>query len=80
MHHFALRSFTQFLGKDSSEGRGAFDQFEIIAAELSFRNALPARIGKLIYNLSSKTYERYFAWLFPAKNIKVRLRICKKGA
>lgn len=72
--HLSLRSFDLYA--DSGYlGQGSV--FRVESATLTFRRALSSRLGVLLFRLSSRLYEQNLAYLLPAKDIRVVLRVVK---
>jgi hypothetical protein len=44
-------------------------EFEYVARELRFGGGLRGKIGKLIYRLSERRYEKYYCWKYPCNEI-----------
>lgn len=72
LYHFALASipllFEQVVGSQN---------FEVVSNSIHFTGSAIEFPGWLIYKLSPKQYEKHFAWIFPANEIRTRLRIKK---
>lgn len=72
LHHFALGSipqlFDQVLGNK---------KFVVTKNEIRFTGSALDLFGWLIYKLSKKTYEKHFAWIFPANEIHTSVQILK---
>jgi SAM-dependent methyltransferase len=76
--HLAARSFEYFTGGDFPTFAGAPFHFEIAAVELTFGgNILLDNAGRLLARLSLRWYERHAAWIFPALDIRCRMRAVK---
>lgn len=75
--HLTLRSF-DFFTEDGYLTGGAV--FAVESATLTFRKAVTSRIGAALYRLSPRRYEQNLAYLIPARDIKVRLRVLKPMA
>lgn len=71
-HHFSSESipmlFQQTLGSE---------KFAVIHKSIRFTGSFWDFPGWLIYKLSPKKYEKHFAWVFPANEIRVTLKILK---
>ncbi len=77
--HLAARSFEYFTGGDFPTFAGAPFHFEIAAVELTFGgNFLLDNAGRLLARLSLRWYERHAAWIFPALDIRCRMRAVKR--
>ncbi|MEK7356749.1 MAG: hypothetical protein AAB250_09880, partial [Bdellovibrionota bacterium] len=70
--HFALGSIPQLFEQQLPKGA-----FEVTHSRLKWTGGLLDLFGWLIYRMSKKTYEKRFAWIFPANEIHVSLRIRK---
>lgn len=72
LFHFALASipilFEQALGTN---------KFRILKNEIKFSGSGLDLFGWLIYKFSKKTYEKHFAWIFPANEIHTTIEILK---
>lgn len=76
--HLAAGSFEYFTGKDFQTFSGSAYRFDIIEVQLTFGgNLVLDNIGRLLARLSLKWYERHAAWVFPALDIRCRLRARK---
>lgn len=53
-------------------------QFQCVEKKLLFENGLKSNIGKLIYKMSAKKYERHYCWTFPCRNVFTRLKVLKE--
>lgn len=72
LHHFALASlpllFEQAVGKQ---------KYEVVSCDLKFTGSLLDAFAWMIYKISPKTYEKHFAWIFPANEIHIVMRVVK---
>ncbi len=89
-HFSSIHSYTD-PGHRQRLARGCFDQvrkdlppglcIEVVQKEIRFHPryfwSWPAR---LIYRISTNKYEKFFAFLFPARELAFTLRIMKEGA
>jgi hypothetical protein len=76
--HLAAGSFEYFTGKHFATFEGSAFRMEIVSTELTFGgNLILDNAGRWISKLSLKWYERHAAWIFPALDIKCRLRVLK---
>lgn len=73
VHHFGRGSIIQLFEQQLGAGK-----FETVKNELKFTGALFDLPGWLIYKISPKKYEKYFAWRYPANEIHTTIRILKK--
>jgi hypothetical protein len=71
-HHFGMTSIPQLFEMQL----GASD-YEVISTELRFTGSLRDLYGWLMYKISPRKYEKYYAWIFPAHEIVCRIRIRK---
>lgn len=74
-HHLALHSFEFFTGEGYLRD-GVL--FEVASATLTFRKALLSRLGALLFRLSPRHYEQNLAYLLPARDVQVVLRVVKR--
>lgn len=51
--------------------------FEYVNRTMSFGKGLRGRIGKLIFRMSPRRYEKYYAWKYPCYEMSVTLRALK---
>jgi hypothetical protein len=70
--HFSLASIPKLFEMQLPK-----DSFEVTDQRLKWTGGLLDFFGWLIYKMSRKTYEKRFAWIFPANEIYVSLRIRK---
>jgi len=70
--HFALGSIPQLF--EMAVGPQAY---RVRRLELKFTGSVLDFFGWLIYKLSKKTYEKHFAWIFPANEIICEIEILK---
>ena len=76
--HLAAASFEYFTGKDFPSFRGAPFRFDVVSVVLTFGgNLVLDNIGRFLARRSLKWYERHAAWVFPALDIRARLRARK---
>ncbi len=76
--HLGARSFEYFTGRDFPSFTGSPFRFEVIKVELTFGgNFVLDGLGRFLAGRSLKWYERHAAWVFPALDIKARLRARK---
>ena len=77
--HMAAASFEYFTGKDFPTFAGSPYRFDVVSVELTFGgNFLLDNMGRFLAGRSLKWYERHAAWVFPALDIRCRLR-ARKG-
>ncbi len=77
-HHLAAGTFDYFTDRRFATFVGPQCGFALEAIELTFGgNLLLDGLGRLIANLSLRWYERHCAWIFPALDIRARLRAVK---
>lgn len=70
--HFALGSIPQLFEMALGAGK-----FRIKRIDLKFTGSALDLFGYLIYKMSRKTYEKHFAWIFPANEIICEVEILK---
>lgn len=76
--HLAAGSFAYFTGRGFATFEGSPFRFEIVDLELTFGgNAVLDGAGRWLARRSLAWYERHAAWIFPALDIRCRLRACK---
>jgi SAM-dependent methyltransferase len=76
--HLAAASFEYFTGRDFPTFAGSPFRFDIIDCRLTFGgNFMLDNIGRFLAHTSLAWYERHAAWIFPALDIRCRLRACK---
>ena len=76
MRPFTFDSFDYFV-KDKKPVEYTPINFEYMEKELIFSNGLNGKLGKLLYKLSPRRYEKYYAWKYPCYEISVVLRAIK---
>jgi len=80
-HHLAAATFEYFTDKRFATFIGPRCGFELEQVELTFGgNLLLDGLGRRIARLSLRWYERHCAWVFPALDIRARLRAVKPQA
>lgn len=78
VRHMAARSFQYFTGEDFATFTGANIRFEVAALELTFgKNFFLDGIGRWLARRNLEWYERHAAWMFPAQDIRCRLKVRK---
>jgi len=76
--HLAARSFEYFRAEDFPTFQGFPVAFDVTDVQVTFGgNAILDNLGRLISGLSMNWYERHAAWIFPAQDIRCRLRVRK---
>ncbi len=75
-HHFTLASFDYF----SEDRTLSFPDvnFETIERRLTFSRSFTKLLARLLYAFSPRWYEKHFAFMMPARNLELTLRVCKK--
>jgi hypothetical protein len=68
LHHFALASIPLLYAQNFSA-----EQFQITRNDLRFTGSIWEWPGHLIYLLSRKRFEKNFAWVWPANEIKTNV-------
>jgi hypothetical protein len=77
-HHLAAATFDYFTDKRFATFIGPSGGFTLEQVELTFGgNLILDGAGRRIARLSLRWYERHCAWIFPALDIKARLRAVK---
>jgi len=77
-HHLAAATFEYFTDKRFETFVGPQCGFGLVRVELTFGgNLLLDNLGRRIARASLKWYERHCAWVFPALDIRARLRVIK---
>lgn len=74
-HHFALASFDYFCTEHPFSYGDA--HFEVVERRLTFSRSFMNIPARVIYAISPRWYEKHFAFIFPARNLKFTLRVCK---
>jgi SAM-dependent methyltransferase len=69
--HFGVKYLQPFYKDDHKI------KFELLSLKLSFGNGLPSLMGRLIAGLKLHFYEKYFSFIFPARNINTKLKVMK---
>jgi SAM-dependent methyltransferase len=76
--HLAAASFEYFSGKNFPSFTGAPYRFDVENVELTFGgNFLLDNFGRFLAGRSLKWYERHAAWVFPALDIRCKMRAIK---
>ncbi len=52
-------------------------EFEYLKKTLIFSSGLRGKIGKLIFNISPRQYEKYYTWRYPCYELCVKLKAIK---
>ncbi len=78
VRHLAARSFQYFTGDDFTSFGGSNVRFSIEELELTFgKNFVLDGTGRWLARRNLEWYERHAAWVFPAQDIRCRLRVRK---
>jgi SAM-dependent methyltransferase len=78
VRHLAARSFQYFTGEDFETFGGAEVSFRIENVELTFgKNFVLDGMGRWLARRNLEWYERHAAWIFPAADVRCRLRVQK---
>ncbi len=72
VHHFALGSLPQLFSQAIGD-----DKFTVLENRLKFTGSLFDLPGQIIYWLSPRKYEKYFAWNFPTNEIHTTIQFRK---
>jgi hypothetical protein len=76
--HLAAASFQYFTGKPFPTFEGSSFRFDVTSLNLTFGgNAILDGMGKWLASRSLAWYERHAAWVFPALDIRCKLRVSK---
>lgn len=76
--HLAAGSFEYFTGRTFATFEGSSFRFEILSLNLTFGgNAVLDGMGRWLAGRSLAWYERHAAWIFPALDIRCRLKVHK---
>lgn len=75
-HHFTLATFDYFHREHPLAYSDA--HFEVIERRLTFSPSLLALPARLFCRISPRWYEKHFAFMMPARNLELKLRVCKK--
>ena len=52
-------------------------EFEYVDNDMRFGKGLRGRLGKMLFRLSPRKYEKYYTWKYPCYEIHVKLRALK---
>jgi len=74
-HYLSLKSFDVFCGDERYSDKNT--RFRLVKRNLTFGSSLFDVPGKIIYKLKPRRYERRFAWIFPAREIRITLSVIK---
>lgn len=77
VHHFALESFDYFCQGTRHVRYYSAREFEAIERKLHFGGHPLAWIGRLLYALSPRGYEKRWSFIFRPSTLEVRLKIVK---
>jgi hypothetical protein len=78
VRHLAARSFAYFAGQDFPSFTGADVRFSIEELEVTFgKNLVLDGTGRWLARRNLVWYERHAAWIFPAQDIRCRLKAQK---
>jgi hypothetical protein len=77
VYHLGLRSFDYFARDTFENFTYGPAGFRILERRLTFGKYPPDALGRLFAAFSTDFYERYLAWIFPARNIICRLQVIK---
>jgi SAM-dependent methyltransferase len=76
VHHFSTRWCRSFL--DGEYLSPMVGKYQLVEEELVFTRSVRSWIPRFIVaTLGLDTYERYYAWIFPAREVRTVLRIVK---
>ena len=74
-HHFTLATFDYFHKEHPLAYSDA--HFETLESRLTFSPSLIALPARLFCFISPRWYEKHFAFMMPARNLELKLRVCK---
>jgi SAM-dependent methyltransferase len=74
-HHLSLYSFDYFTRKGSRHY--TCGGFEIVNRRLSFSGNPLGLLGRLIYSISARAYERHFCFMLRASTLRFELKVTK---
>lgn len=77
VHHFSLDSFDYFCGGGRHVGHYTRALFRVIRKELHFGGHPLAWIGRLLYFLSPRGYEKRWSFVFRPSRLEVHLAVVK---
>lgn len=72
-YHFGLVAFKPYY----AGSYGTPKLFELVGRKLAFGKGLPGWPGWALSRLSFDLYEKYFCFMFPARNMEIQLRVLK---
>jgi SAM-dependent methyltransferase len=72
LHHFSLASLPLLFAQNLEA-----QQFRVISNEIRFTGSFIEFPGWLIYKLSPRQYEKHFAWIWPANEIRTIIEVIK---
>ncbi|VAX30387.1 hypothetical protein MNBD_NITROSPIRAE01-676 [hydrothermal vent metagenome] len=73
---FTYETFDYFV-KDIDTVKYTNIEFEYLKKTLIFSTGLRGKIGKLIFNISPRQYEKYYTWRYPCYELFVALKAIK---
>ena len=76
VHHLSYFSFDHFTREQVAHYTSAGHRFEIVERRLSF-GGLMGNIGRLIFWISPKAYEKNWCFVFRASTLSARMRVIK---
>ena len=74
-HHFTLATFDYFHKEHPLAYSDA--HFETLERRLTFSPSLIALPARFFCFISPRWYEKHFAFMMPARNLELKLRVCK---
>jgi SAM-dependent methyltransferase len=75
-HHFTLVTF-EYFRRDHPLAYSNV-HFEVVERRLTFSSSLITLPARLFCLISPRWYEKHFAFMMPARNLKLKLRVCKR--
>lgn len=77
VHHFALESFDYFCGSARHVRYYARCQFRLVERRLHFGGHPLAWVGRLLYTMSPRGYEKRWSFIFRPSSLEVHLAVLK---
>jgi SAM-dependent methyltransferase len=74
-HHFTLATF-EYFHKEHPLAYGDA-HFETVSRRLTFSSSLVTLPARIFCFFSPRWYEKHFAFMIPARNLELKLRVCK---
>lgn len=74
---FTYGTFDYFV-KDSKPVIYTDIEFAYITRELIFSKSINGKLGKFLYKISPRRYEKYYSWRYPCSELHVKLKVLKE--